>query len=77
MSDWLFRRKQLWKQAEAEAEMVMEINKIACEYNCKIRFIDFGKQVIDFYGNSEQEMDCAMTIGTYIERKTGKGFNVS
>ena len=67
MSDRLFRRKQLWKQAEAEAEIVMEINKIACKYNCKIRFVDFKRQVVDFHGDSKNEMDCTMAIEKYIK----------
>lgn len=75
MSDALFRRKQLWKQAEAEAEMVMAINEIACKYNCKIHCINFKKQVIAFYGNSENEMDCAMAIGLYIGQKTGEEYD--
>lgn len=75
MSDGLFRRKQLWKQAEAEAEMVGEINKIACNYNCKIHYVDFKRQEIDFYGNSEKEMDCAQSIRTYIEQKERNNLN--
>lgn len=69
MRDKLFRRLQLWKHAEAEAEMVIGINEIACKYNCKINYIDFKKQVVNFHANPENEMDCAMAIGIYIERK--------